>query len=109
MVTQNCKSFQKFLIILSVRSQKFINFANKMLFISSKQTVLIKASGNNRQGRLGFNGVLMVFKRRRVLESVQYLGTVITFYLTYIHPNKEIDATKLYQLKDSRTFQDLFL
>ena len=29
-----------------------------MLFIFSKQTVLTKASGNSRQGRLGFNGFL---------------------------------------------------
>ena len=42
---------------------------------------------------------------------IQYciLGNVFTFQLIYnIHANKEIDATKLYQLKNPRTFQDLF-
>ena len=40
--------------------------------------------------------------------SVQCLGTIFTFQLIYIHANKEIDATKLYWLKNPRTFQDLF-
>ena len=33
------------------------------------------------------------------------MGIVITFQLIYIRANKEIDATKLYQLKNPRTFQ----
>ena len=37
------------------------------------------------------------------------MGSVFTFYLIYIHANKEIDATKLYRLKNLRTFQDIFL
>ena len=36
------------------------------------------------------------------------MGTVLTFQLIYIHANKEIDATKMYRLKNPRTFQDLF-
>jgi hypothetical protein len=59
---QNCNCLKKFLIILSVRSQFFLNFANLMLSIFSKQTVLTKeASGNSRQDRLGVNGFLMGF------------------------------------------------
>ena len=37
------------------------------------------------------------------------MDTVFTFQLIYIHANKEIDATKLYWLKNPRIFQDLFL
>ena len=37
------------------------------------------------------------------------MGSVLTFQLIYIHANKEIDATKLYWLKNPRIFQDLFL
>ena len=40
------------------------------------------------------------------------MSTVFTFHLIiliYIHANKAIDATKLYQLKNPRTFQDIFL
>ena len=62
MAPQNCNCLKKFLIILSVRSQFFLNFANLMLSIFSKQTVLTKeASGNSRQDRLGVNGFLMGF------------------------------------------------
>ena len=49
-----------------------------------------------------------VCMQRRFLESVQCLGTGFTFQLIYIHANKEIDAAKLYGLKNPRTFHDLF-
>ena len=51
-----------------------------MLSIFYKQTVLTKeASGNSRQDRLGVNGFLMGFKERRILESVQWMGTAFYF------------------------------
>ena len=39
-----------------------------MLFIFSKQIVLTKASGNSRQGRLGFNGFLMGIKAEEIFR-----------------------------------------
>ena len=56
---------------------------------------LAKALGNSRQGLLGFNGFLMGFDGKTILESVKCIGSVFTFQLIYIHANKEIDATKL--------------
>ena len=49
-------------------------------------------------------------KCAQILESVQLFGHCIYFSVNiYIHANKEIDATKLYRLKNPRTFQDFFL
>ena len=51
----------------------------------------------------------MGFEVEEVFRVSPVFGTVFTFQLIYIHANKEINATKLYRLKDPRNFQDLFL
>jgi hypothetical protein len=58
----------------------------------------------------GFNEFLMGFEVCSDFRVSAVLGTIFTFqvlYNVYIHANKEIDATKLYQLKYPRTIQDL--